>query len=43
MVEASKVVKYPYTDQSLFEFWKNDNQDEPSIRNFRMDYTKRSI
>ena len=31
MVEASKVVKYPYTDQSLFEFWKNDNQDEPSI------------
>ena len=33
MVEASKVVKYPYTDQSLFEFWKNDNQDEPSIRN----------
>jgi len=33
MVEASKVVKYPYTDQSLFEFWKNDNQDEPSIGN----------
>ena len=33
MVEASKVVKYPYTDESLFEFWKNDNQDEPSIGN----------
>jgi len=33
MVEASKVVKYPYTDQSLFEFWKKDNQDEPSIGN----------
>ena len=32
-VEASKVVKYPYTDKSIFEFWKNDNQDEPSIRN----------
>ncbi|MBT3503017.1 MAG: M28 family peptidase [Cryomorphaceae bacterium] len=31
MVEASKVVKYPYTDQSLFEFWKKDNQIEPSI------------
>ena len=33
MVEASKVVKYPYTDQSLFEFWKKDNKDEPSIGN----------
>jgi len=31
MVEASKVVKYPYTNQSLFEFWKKDNQIEPSI------------
>ena len=33
MVESSKVVKYPYTDQSLFEFWKKDNKDEPSIGN----------
>src|SRR6056300_223389 len=33
MVESSKVVKYPYSDQSLFEFWKKDNKDEPSIGN----------
>ena len=33
LVETSKKVKYPYTDQSLFEFWKKDNAEEPSIGN----------
>lgn len=33
LIEASKKVQYPYTDQSLFEFWKNDNQSEPRIGN----------
>ena len=33
MVEASKDVKYPYTDQTLYEFWNRNNQDEPPIGN----------
>ena len=34
LVEASKNVKYPYTDQTLFEFWnKNDQSKEPPIGN----------
>ena len=33
MIETSKKVRYPYTDQSLFEFWKKDTQSEPSIGN----------
>ena len=34
LVEASKNVKYPYTDQTLFEFWnKNDQTKEPPIGN----------
>jgi len=33
LIETSKKVRYPYTDQSLFEFWKKDTQSEPSIGN----------
>ena len=33
MIETSKKVRYPYTDQSLFEFWKKETQSEPSIGN----------
>ena len=34
LVETSKNVKYPYTDQTLFEFWnKNDQSEEPPIGN----------
>ena len=33
LIEASKKVQYPYTNQSLFEFWKGENQDEPQIGN----------
>ncbi len=33
LIETSKMVNYPYTDQSLFEFWKKDAQNEPSIGN----------
>jgi len=33
VIEASKKVKYPYTDQTLFEFWKKDNPIEPKIGN----------
>ena len=33
LIEASKDVKYPYTDQTLYEFWRKNNQDEPPIGN----------
>ncbi len=34
LVETSKNVKYPYTDQTLFEFWnKNGKSEEPPIGN----------
>ena len=34
LVETSKNVKYPYTDQTLFEFWnKNGQSEEPPIGN----------
>jgi N-acetylated-alpha-linked acidic dipeptidase len=33
LVEVSKDVKYPYTDQTLYEFWNRNNQDEPPIGN----------
>ncbi len=33
IIETSKKVDYPYSDQSLFEFWKNANQIEPNIGN----------
>ena len=33
LVEASKKVNYPYTQQSLFEFWKKDKLHEPNIGN----------
>jgi len=33
LVEASKDVEYPYTDQTLFEFWNKNNQEEPPIGN----------
>jgi N-acetylated-alpha-linked acidic dipeptidase len=33
LVEASKSVKYPYTDQSLFDFWRKNSNDEPRIGN----------
>lgn len=32
ITEASKEVNYPYTDQSLYEFWRRD-ADEPRIGN----------
>ncbi len=33
LVEASKDVKYPYTDQSLYDFWNQENKNEPPIGN----------
>lgn len=33
LVEASKNVKYPYTDQSLYDFWNKENKNEPPIGN----------
>ena len=33
LIEASKKVKYPYKNQSLFEFWKKENATEPNIGN----------
>ncbi|MDG2062750.1 MAG: M28 family peptidase [Flavobacteriaceae bacterium] len=33
LIETSKKVKYPYTDESLYEFWKKDNLNEPTIGN----------
>jgi len=33
LVEASKDVKYPYTDQSLYDFWNKENKNEPPIGN----------
>ncbi len=33
LVEASKEVAYPYTEQSLFDFWKKENKNEPNIGN----------
>ena len=33
LIETSKNVSYPYTDQTLYEFWKKNNQDEPPIGN----------
>ena len=33
LIETSKKVKYPYTDQTLFEFWKKENASEPVIGN----------
>jgi N-acetylated-alpha-linked acidic dipeptidase len=33
LIETSKNVKYPYTDQTLFEFWNKNDQSEPAIGN----------
>lgn len=33
LVEASKEVVYPYTEQSLFDFWNKTNAEEPPIGN----------
>jgi N-acetylated-alpha-linked acidic dipeptidase len=33
LVEASKAVNYPYTEQNLYEFWNKDQKTEPNIRN----------
>ena len=33
LVETSKEVQYPYTDQTLYEFWNKTNQIEPPIGN----------
>ncbi len=33
LVEASKEVAYPYTEQSLFDFWNKTNAEEPPIGN----------
>ena len=33
LVEASKDVKYPYSDQSLYDFWNKENKNEPPIGN----------
>ena len=33
LVESSKAVKYPYTDQTLYEFWNKGTQNEPQIGN----------
>jgi N-acetylated-alpha-linked acidic dipeptidase len=33
LVETSKNVEYPYTNQSLYEFWNKTNQIEPPIGN----------
>ena len=33
LIETSKNVKYPYTDQTLYEFWNKNNLNEPPIGN----------
>ena len=33
LIETSKNVSYPYTDQTLYESWNKNNQDEPPIGN----------
>jgi N-acetylated-alpha-linked acidic dipeptidase len=33
LIETSKAVDYPYTEQSLYEFWKKENNAEPKIGN----------
>ena len=33
LIEISKKVNYPYTDQSLYDFWNNENEIEPRIGN----------
>lgn len=33
IIEASKKVDYPYTDKTLFEQWKGEDKEEPSIGN----------
>jgi N-acetylated-alpha-linked acidic dipeptidase len=33
LLETSKKVDYPYTEQNLFEFWKKEGQQEPNIGN----------
>jgi len=33
LVEASKNVQYPYTEQTLYEFWNKENRNEPPIGN----------
>jgi len=33
LTEASKAVQYPYTEQSLFDFWRKYNNKEPRIGN----------
>jgi N-acetylated-alpha-linked acidic dipeptidase len=33
LVETSKDVQYPYTNQSLYEFWNKTDQIEPPIGN----------
>lgn len=33
LIETSKAVDYPYTEQSLYEFWKKENNTEPKIGN----------
>ena len=33
LIETSKDVQYPYTNQSLYEFWNKTNQIEPPIGN----------
>tara|TARA_B100000575_G_scaffold131103_1_gene104439 strand:- start:4623 stop:6722 length:2100 start_codon:yes stop_codon:yes gene_type:complete len=33
LIESSKVVEYPYTNQTLYEFWNRDKQNEPPIGN----------
>ena len=33
LVETSKNVQYPYTDQTLYEFWNKENMSEPPIGN----------
>jgi N-acetylated-alpha-linked acidic dipeptidase len=33
LIETSKAVDYPYTEQSLYEFWKKGNNAEPKIGN----------
>ena len=33
LVETSKNVQYPYTNQTLYEFWNKENMSEPPIGN----------
>ena len=33
IIDASKEVNYPYTDQSLYNFWKKPEAEEPNIGN----------